>query len=503
MNKKKVSLPTAVCFGLVDMMGGGAFAIIGSFLLFYYTTFAGLTPVQGASIVAIARFVDAIFSLSMGSITDNFYKNKLGQKFGRRRFFMLIGAPLCAITFFILWLDGMHYLYYLICYLVFEMVAAMVMIPWETLPSEMTTDFNDRTKMSTARLLISNGATFLAAFVPGRIISALGDKNAHAYVVNAGIFAVLFFFCIIISYKATWEREMSPEMKAELEQHQEKEAEHSTVAGIKEILVSYAGTFKLKIFRKHIGIYLAGFTANDVVNTIFMFFCVYALKIATTEGANLLSLTFVGLPCVLISGLVIVKVGPRNLYKFSLTTLLLSVIAYFVIYLTRPSNMIVLLTIVSIAFFIGKGVLTFTPWNVFPFIPDVDEIVTKKRQEGIYAAVMTFTRKSTVALATFIIGIVLQEGGFVQGKAVQTVQATHTIAGLLLIGGGGLYLVALILAFTFSLNKKTHADLVVEVERLKNPETRFEKADEKVQLEIEKMTGYSYDQIWKTWNNQE
>ena len=90
---KKITIARGVGYGLVDLMGGGAFTIIGAFLLFFYTTFAGLTPVQGASIIAIARIVDAVASLFIGSISDNFYKTKLGQKFGRRRFFLLIGAP--------------------------------------------------------------------------------------------------------------------------------------------------------------------------------------------------------------------------------------------------------------------------------------------------------------------------------------------------------------------------------------------------------------------------
>ncbi len=30
----------------------------------------------------------------------------------------------------------------------------MVLIPWETLPSEMTKDFNDRTKLSTCRMFL-------------------------------------------------------------------------------------------------------------------------------------------------------------------------------------------------------------------------------------------------------------------------------------------------------------------------------------------------------------
>lgn len=84
---QKITIPVSIGYGLTDIMGGGAFTVIGAWLLFFYTTFVGLSPVEAASIVAIARIVDAIVSLFMGSFTDHFYKNYFGKKFGRRRFF--------------------------------------------------------------------------------------------------------------------------------------------------------------------------------------------------------------------------------------------------------------------------------------------------------------------------------------------------------------------------------------------------------------------------------
>nr|VUD28777.1 Rhamnogalacturonide transporter RhiT [Raoultella sp. NCTC 9187] len=52
----------------------------------------------------------------------------------------------------------------------------MVLIPWETLPSEMTKDFNARTKLSTCRMFLSASGTFLATFIPGLLINHFGEK---------------------------------------------------------------------------------------------------------------------------------------------------------------------------------------------------------------------------------------------------------------------------------------------------------------------------------------
>ena len=47
---RKITIPIGIGFGLTDLMGGGAFTIIGAWLLFFYTTYAGLTPLEAASI---------------------------------------------------------------------------------------------------------------------------------------------------------------------------------------------------------------------------------------------------------------------------------------------------------------------------------------------------------------------------------------------------------------------------------------------------------------------
>ena len=90
LKNRKVTIPVSIGYGLTDIMGGGAFTVIGAWLLFFYTTFVGLSPIEAASIVAIARIVDAIVSLFMGRFTDHFYKNYIGKKFVLRSFFLLI-----------------------------------------------------------------------------------------------------------------------------------------------------------------------------------------------------------------------------------------------------------------------------------------------------------------------------------------------------------------------------------------------------------------------------
>lgn len=491
---RKITIPVSIGYGLTDIMGGGAFTVIGAWLLFFYTTFVGLSPVEAASIVAIARIVDAVVSLFMGSFTDHFYKNPLGKRFGRRRFFLLIGAPL-MLVYILLWVTGMSFWFYLAVYLAFEIIAAVVLIPWETLPSEMTKDFNSRTKLSTCRMFLSASGTFLATFIPGLLISHFGEHDPHAYFINGVVFAVLFMFCVFISWKVTWERELTPEMLAELERDRQPRSFIEKIAAVGNLFKEYFSTLKVRAFRKHLAIYLFSFTAKDVYNTVFVFFCVYCLNVSPSLSGTLLSMSIVGLPVTLLAGVAIIKFGPSRLYVFAYTLMMLCLVGLFMVYQFPTDNKITILVVLAALYQVGRCVLEFTPWNVFPFIPDIDEMITRQRREGLFAAVMTFSRKTTVAIATFIVGVMLQEGGFVKGSQVQPESAVNTIAMLLFIGTAGLLLIALWQAVTFRLNKRTHKIFVDEVERLKAKGSKHDVIPETRRI-VEDLTGYSYDDLW-------
>jgi len=496
---KNITIPVSIGYGLTDIMGGGAFTVIGAWLLFFYTTFVGLSPIEAASIVAIARIVDAVVSLFMGSLTDHFYKNYFGKKFGRRRFFLLIGAPL-MLVYALLWLDGMSYAFYLAVYLAFEIIAAMVLIPWETLPSEMTKEFNGRTKLSTCRMFMSASGTFLATFIPGLLISYFGEQSANAYLINGVIFAVLFMVCVFISWKVTWEREITPEMQVELERSALPGSLSDKLRAVVDLFKSYASTLKIRAFRKHLAIYLLSFTGKDVYNTVFVFFCVYCLNVSSSLAGSLLSMSIVGLPVTLIAGFGIIKYGPARLYVFAYALMMLCLAGFLAVYQIPALNTVATLFILAGVYQVGRCVLEFTPWNVFPFIPDIDEMVSRQRREGLFAAVMTFSRKTTVAIATFVVGLLLQNGGFVKGSQVQPPEAIHTIAMLMFIGTAGLLILAMWQALTFRLNKETHQIFVAEVDRLRANGSKAA-VEPHVRRIVEDLTGHDYDTLWTAPNS--
>lgn len=340
---RRITVWRGIGYGIVDFVGGGSMTIIGAWMLFFYTSYCNLTAVQGASIIGAARVADAICSLLMGSLTDNFYKTKLGQRFGRRHFFLLIGSPL-MLLYITLWIAGMNYWYYFATYMIFEVISSAMMIPYETLPNEMTDDYNQRTKLSSARMFISAGATFLATFIPGQLFAIMGQHSPIPFLVNGTLFAIIFAIGVYVCYAVTWEKPVTPQMRAELEKDSVNEG--SLLHRFWGLLCDYGSTLRIKSFRKHLLIYLFSFTGKDTFNTVFAYFCIYCLELSATVAANMLSLSLIGLVVTIVAGFGMVKYGPKFLYEVGYGLMLLMLVGYYLVFQLHVTNHVILILFV-------------------------------------------------------------------------------------------------------------------------------------------------------------
>lgn len=108
---------------------------------------------------------------------------------------------------------------------------------------------------------------------------------------------------------------------------------------------------------------------------------------------------------------------------------------------------------------------------------------------------MVLTRKSTVALAIMLIGIVLEESGFVKGGGSQPASALHAIIGLMVFATAGLLAISFYITYRFKLTQKTHSILIKEVARRKLGGSAQD-CDQETRDVILALTGYPYDKVW-------
>ncbi len=91
-------------------------------------------------------------------------------------------------------------------------------------------------------------------------------------------------------------------------------------------------------------------------------------------------------------------------------------------------------------------------------VVEVDEFKTGLRREGLYFGVISFCRKFSVALAMWLIGIVLSQIGYTAGA----VQTESTLLGIRLLYAEGVaffLLLSVIGAYFLPMNRKRHEAL--------------------------------------------
>ncbi len=489
MQQRRVRFGHYLAYGSNDFLGAGAMAVISGWILFFYTTFAGLTPVQAAAIFAIARLLDAVASPLIGYISDRFHHTRLGRRFGRRRFFILLAIPLLP-SFALMWVDGQTFWYYLITYVFFELVYAMELIPYETLAAEMSPDYKVKAKFAGARILFGQISAILAGVLPGRIIEALGKSSADTFFYLGVIFSVIFMLVALAVFLFSWERP-----RDEIESIELATQKKGAGAALKRLYGDLWATLRIRAFRLHLGMYLGGYISQDIFNAVFTYFVVFALSSTVVVASNLLgAMAFAQLVAVAAFIPMCLRFHPAPSYRIAVSLFAAGVLGFLLLYRWTPVNLMLWIFVPVIVAGLGRGGLNYIPWNIYNYMADVDEIVTGRRREGAFAGVMTFVRKTTQAVAVMGVGLILQAGGFVSGSTTQTPSAIITILIVLAAGTLALLTFGFIVSLRFHLNRETHALLMDEIQRFKTQRGTEPTAENRRILED--LTGWPYEELW-------
>jgi oligogalacturonide transporter len=481
--KRKITLLTRLAYGSGNLLGSGALAISGAWLLFFYTTFCGLPVMEAALIFSISTYLDVVLNPLMGFITDNFYQTKVGRKFGRRRFFILIGIPL-MLLYPALWITGHGFFYYLFTYIAFEMTYTLVMIPYETLPVEMTNDFDERTYLTGFKAMFGKVANFIAAALPGVFFGILGKDSPHSFLATGSVFCVIMILALLFLYFNSWERPADQVASEHVENFFE---------GFKKLFIDILSTFRIRTFRHHIGMYVFGFGAEWLFSATFTYFIVFVLSRPSTMVSGLNSLSSIlQLISTAIFIIICAKKGFTKPFNFALSIVIISVISYTVIYFFNIPHLTWLVVGVTAIFGIGTGGVYYIPWTVYTFLADVDEVVTNRRREGVYSGAMTMAGKLVRATIVFVLGLVLTESGFQKSATTQPASAIHAIVGVLIIGVCGLAVLAMISAHKMKLGHHTHKVILDELDRIHKGGKMADVTPETKAI-VEELTGFKYE----------
>lgn len=210
---------------------------------------------------------------------------------------------------------------------------------------------------------------------------------------------------------------------------------------IKKLFIDYLSTLRIRAFRRQLGVYMFGKGSVDLYTAVFTYYIVFAMKKPATLVSGINSMAAIlQLGATAVFRVVMTKKGFKWPFTACLCVVMASVVAYACLYWFHVTNTVAIIFVaVFISTFIG-GVY-YTPWAIYPFIPDVDEAVANRRREGVYSAAMTLCGRLMQACYVFLMGMVLNHFGFVKSAKVQPTSAVRAIIGVCFMATVGLILV--------------------------------------------------------------
>ena len=428
-----------IMYGVGDAGINLADTMVGLLFAIFLTDVVGLRPALAAVALFIGRSSDYINDPIIGYLSD-----RTRSRWGRRRPFILFGMVPFALAYMLLWwkppIDTQIGLaiYYSIAFVLYDTTATILYMPYFAMTPELTSDYDERTSLTTYRMVFSILGAMIAFVVPLAIIGTMTPENASRVMsVGAGV-ACLSILPMLLVFFGTRER-------PENQERQQPTIKESLKAAIKNRPFLYA-----------IGIFLLTWTALDVLQTVLLYFLKYRMNLPDS-GDLIFGLLFVA---ALIS-LPFWQWAARRWDKVKAYIggmIFLAVVMIAIGFINPAWGLPAIGVLVALAG-IGLGAVQLLTWAMIPDVIEWDELQTGQRHEGMFYSLVTTFRKVGVSISIPLVLLMLEWTGYVANAQVQPPSA---ILGIQLLIGpipAVCLIVGIVLALLFPLNRARHAEM--------------------------------------------
>ena len=473
------SLWSRISYGFADIYGGGAFVVISTFFTVFLTKALGMPPALAGTIPLIGKIWDAVTDPVMGNIAD-----RTRSRFGPKRFYILIGSIISAITFVLMWIPvyaGVtgQYIFYVLMYMLFSTGFTIVMVPYNGLLPDMVEDYTTRARFSGTRMIFSSFGAILAGLVPTLLIK--DNTAAGQYLTVALIFGVIFLVSIVLTFAGTWERQ-KPVVKI----------------GFRDSFTQSFTVYKSRSFRMLMGIFIFGQGAADFVTGLAVYYVDDVLN--AYGGGNFTLLMGVILLSQFLGMLLFAPIMARTSKKFPVligtpVRILATIAMLFFSHEGAP-----FMAILALSFIIGLGMAgcSTSIYAILADMADVDELITTVNRPGICSGMATFVRKIATGFSSAIIGLLLAMVGYDEVAASaglrQAASVQSGIAYIYVFAQLVLLAITLYFVIRYPMNKAEFDTVRREVARRKGEDDSAATAEEIAVCE--KVTGFAYDRLW-------
>ena len=442
-----ISFWTKVRYGAADMGLALQQSAIQFFMLFYFSDVAKINPgIAGTALLVSKLSWDIVNDPLFGHLSD-----KTRSRWGRRRPYMMFAAIPLGLSFWLLFslpegLTGfVAFIAAFGAYLLFDTFHTMIQMAYYSMTAEMSTDYNERTSISSVRSFFSTIGYILGAALTTMIVGMLRDGAGFTERASWSTTALIFgiFAMIVVLFTALTVRNKPATNSAPVTM--------PIFKGIKHCLSN-------RPFRLFMLISAIVSVSFALMTTLLPYYLIYQLGMESELSFVMLVLLVTVVLFIFPVKKIADRIGKAKTYGIGLGLSSLVFIAAFFLP-NEPTPLIY-----AVAFLAGVGL---TGQYVFPasMVPDVveyDEKMTGQRREGIFFGIWAMIGKVTGAFAIALAGWSLTWFGYQEGAA----QSAETLLGIRLffaIVPAVLFIISIPMLIKYPITKDSHCRLVEEI----------------------------------------
>lgn len=429
-----------------DMGNDLFFALIGGYLMLFYTDIYGISAAVAGMILLVARVVDAIFDVAWGTYIDS---RPVGPRGKFRPYLLFSAIPVTAfgvLTFTHFPVnESWKVVVASVAYIIWGLAYSTINIPYGSMASVITTDPVERTSLSTFRTLGALLANVFIMVVAPMIIFGSGKSpTAHGFLIIAVICAVLANIFYFSSYKLTIER---------VKVTKQSQKKNNLIKSLKGFSKNRA---LLGLMLASFG-FLASFMSVNALTPYLFKDYFHAPNLIALSGLIGLASSFIAMP-------IISPLAKRYGKKETATIgLLLAFIVNTLMFLLPITSPYIYMTLNCISGF-GLAFLNILIWALVSDCIDNQERITGNREEGTVYSVYSLVRKIGQAVAGGIGGFALVAVGYNSGITEQSADVATGIKAIITLVPALGSLVALVSIYWFyDLTKKKLVELNEEL----------------------------------------
>ena len=386
---------------------------VAGFVLVYMVTVLKIEPALAGFIAFFPKIFDAFTDPLVGGWSD-----RLTIKGSRRRPFLLWGAILSSLSFFMIFttpiFDNQIFsvIFIFTNLMIFSFGYTLFNIPYLAMPAEMTDDYHERTSVHSYRVMSYSIAGLIGAGIP-ILLEIMGKTSWQAYATIGAGGAIIIFLTMFITWYGT------------------KEARFSTAPIERpKIFIELGHVFSNKHYIRLLALKFCQLFGVAATIAAIPFLILYVIQ--RDFGVFTYYLIVVGIVSTAAAPLLYKlsrKIGKSQTYIVSALCFVIAVTSWS---FAQPGEATWLILLRAFIIGIASCGNVLMAMSMLTDIINYDSRLHGVRREGIFVAFYSFVEKFTFAFGPLVVGIALSIAGFDKSLPADTLQSPQVRHAILL-----------------------------------------------------------------------